>query len=44
MQWTDERKSTFTVLHLNKGDDNTLQAGHLGTELNNKAETSSTNY
>ena len=26
-----------TVLHLNKGDDNTR--GHLGTELNNKAET-----
>ena len=27
-----------TVLHLNKGDDNTR--GHIGTELNNKAETS----
>lgn len=26
-----------TVLHLNKGDDNTR--GHIGTELNNKAET-----
>lgn len=38
MQWTDERKiHIHTVLHLNKGDDNTR--GHLGTELNNKAET-----
>ena len=38
MQWTDERKIHIrTVLHLNKGDDNTR--GHLGTELNNKAET-----
>lgn len=37
MQWTDERKiHIHTVLHLNKGDDNTR--GHLGTELNNKAE------
>jgi hypothetical protein len=26
-----------TVLHLNKSDDNTR--GHIGTELNNKAET-----
>lgn len=26
-----------TVLHLNKGDDNTR--GHIGSELNNKAET-----
>ena len=38
MQWTDERKiHIHTILHLNKGDDNTR--GHLGTELNNKAET-----
>lgn len=38
MQWTDERQiHIHTVLHLNKGDDNTC--GHLGTELNNKAET-----
>lgn len=38
MQWTDERKiHIHTVLHLNKSDDNTR--GHLGTELNNKAET-----
>lgn len=38
MKWTDERKiHIHTVLHLNKGDDHTR--GHLGTELNNKAET-----
>ena len=38
MRWTDERKiHIHTVLHLNKVDDNTR--GHLGTELNNKAET-----
>lgn len=38
MQWTDERQiHIHTVLHLNKGDDNTR--GHIGTELNNKAET-----
>ncbi|GAB6395208.1 MAG: AAA family ATPase [Bacteroidales bacterium] len=38
MRWTDERQlHLHTVLHLNKGDDNTR--GHLGTELNNKAET-----
>lgn len=38
MQWTDERLiHIHAVLHLNKGDDNTR--GHLGTELNNKAET-----
>lgn len=38
MQWTDERQiHIHVVLHLNKGDDNTR--GHLGTELNNKAET-----
>lgn len=38
MQWTDERKiHIHTVLHMNKSDENTR--GHLGTELNNKAET-----
>ncbi|MDV4024424.1 mobilization protein [Elizabethkingia anophelis] len=38
MQWTDEKQiHIHVVLHLNKGDDNTR--GHLGTELNNKAET-----
>lgn len=38
MQWTDERQiHIHVVLHLNKGDDNTR--GHLGAELNNKAET-----
>lgn len=38
MKWTDERQiHIHTVLHLNKGDDNSR--GHLGTELNNKAET-----
>lgn len=38
MKWTDERQiHIHTVLHLNKADDNTR--GHLGTELNNKAET-----
>ena len=38
MQWTDELQiHIHTVLHQNKGDDNTR--GHLGTELNNKAET-----
>jgi hypothetical protein len=38
MQWTSERKIHIqTVLHLNKGDDNSR--GHIGTELNNKAET-----
>lgn len=38
MQWTDEQKiHIHTVLHMNKGDENTR--GHLGTELNNKAET-----
>ena len=37
MLWTDECYiHIHTVLHLNKGDDNTR--GHLGTELNNKAE------
>lgn len=38
MQWTDQHQiHIHTVLHLNKGDDNTR--GHIGTELNNKAET-----
>lgn len=38
MQWTDERQiHIHTVLHQNKGDDNSR--GHIGTELNNKAET-----
>lgn len=38
MQWTSEREIHIqTVLHLNKGDDNSR--GHIGTELNNKSET-----
>lgn len=38
MQWTNEQNIHIqTVLHLNKGDDNAR--GHIGTELNNKAET-----
>lgn len=38
MQWTDEQHiHIHTVLHQNKGDDNSR--GHIGTELNNKAET-----
>ena len=38
MQWTDERQiHIHTVLHQNKSDDNAR--GHIGTELNNKAET-----
>jgi hypothetical protein len=38
MKWTDELNiHIHTVLHQNKGDNNTR--GHLGTELNNKAET-----
>ena len=37
MQWTGEKNIHIqTVLHLNKGDDNAR--GHIGTELNNKAE------
>ena len=37
MQWTGERNIHIqTVVHLNKGDDNAR--GHIGTELNNKAE------
>ena len=38
MQWTSEQNIHIqTVLDLNKGDDNAR--GHIGTELNNKAET-----
>ena len=38
MQWTDERQiHIHTILHQNKADENAR--GHLGTELNNKAET-----
>lgn len=37
MHWTGEKNIHIqTVLHLNKGDDNAR--GHIGTELNNKAE------
>lgn len=37
MQWTGEQNIHIqTVLHLNKGDDNAR--GHIGTEINNKAE------
>lgn len=38
MKWTDEcNLHIHTVLHQNKGDNNSR--GHIGTELNNKAET-----
>lgn len=38
MQWTDERQiHIHAILHQNKGDENAR--GHIGTELNNKAET-----
>ena len=38
MQWTDEYKiHIHTILHQNKNDENAR--GHIGTELNNKAET-----
>ena len=38
MQWTDERQiHIHTILHQNKNDENAR--GHIGTELNNKAET-----
>ena len=38
MQWTDDRQIHIpTILHQNKGDENAR--GHIGTELNNKAET-----
>lgn len=37
MQWTDERQiHIHTILHQNKNDENAR--GHIGTELNNKAE------
>ena len=38
MQWTDDRQiHIHTILHQNKNDENVR--GHIGTELNNKAET-----
>ena len=38
MTWTDERQiHIHTVIHQNKGDENAR--GHIGTELNHKAET-----
>jgi hypothetical protein len=38
LKWTEERNiHIITVLHQNKGDNNSR--GHIGTELNNKAET-----
>ena len=38
MTWTDERQiHIHTILHQNKADENAR--GHIGTELNNKAET-----
>ena len=38
MKWTDDRQiHIHTILHQNKGDENAR--GHIGTELNNKAET-----
>lgn len=38
MQWTDEYQiHLHTILHQNKGDENAR--GHIGTEINNKAET-----
>lgn len=38
MQWTDYRQiHIHTILHQNKNDENAR--GHIGTELNNKAET-----
>ena len=38
MRWSSYYElHIHTVLHLNKGDDNTR--GHIGSELNNKAET-----
>ena len=37
MQWTDDRQiHIHTILHQNKNDENAR--GHIGTELNNKAE------
>lgn len=39
LKWTEEKDiHLMTVLHQNKGDNNTVR-GHLGTELVNKAET-----
>ena len=38
MQWTDEYQiHLHTILHQNKSDENAR--GHIGTEINNKAET-----
>lgn len=38
MQWTDDKQiHIHTILHQNKNDENAR--GHIGTELNNKAET-----
>ena len=38
MQWTDDKQiHIHTVLHQNKNDEHAR--GHIGTELNNKAET-----
>ncbi|MCU9931164.1 mobilization protein, partial [Escherichia coli] len=38
MKWSEEKNILIvTVLHQNKGDNNAR--GHIGTELNNKAET-----
>ena len=38
MQWTDEYQiHLHTILHQNKSDENA--SGHIGTEINNKAET-----
>ena len=38
MKWTDERQiHIHAILHQNKSDENAR--GHIGTELNNKAET-----
>ena len=38
MRWTDEYQiHIHTILHQNKGDENAR--GHIGTEINNKAET-----
>ena len=38
MRWTDDRQiHIHTILHQNKNDEHAR--GHIGTELNNKAET-----
>ena len=40
MQWTDDRQiHIHTILHQNKNDENARGHIHIGTELNNKAET-----